>query len=110
MLAKLKDGEGRYQWQPSVTAGAPSTFQGVAVLQSENAPSTFTTGLYVGMVADFSKYYVFSFLGGAVEFKRFDEYHAGTDLGSTGQHAIRAQMYTDAGPVLEEAFARVTLT
>jgi HK97 family phage major capsid protein len=49
-------GTGDYLWQPSTQVGQPDTLLGVGVMSSEYVPNTFTSGLYVGMVADFSYY------------------------------------------------------
>ena len=101
-IAKLKDGEGQYIWQPSVTVGSPDVILGVGVVQSENAPSTFTTGLYVGLIWDMSFYWIADALD--MKIKRLVELYAETDqVGLIGRKA------SDGMPVLEEAFTRVTL-
>lgn len=56
MARKLKDGSGQYLWQPGLS-DQPSTILGRPYVMSEYAPSTFTTGLYVGMFADFQSGY-----------------------------------------------------
>jgi len=38
VIRKLKDGEGRYLWQPSVIAGEPATLLGKALLNPEGMP------------------------------------------------------------------------
>lgn len=102
MLAKLKDGEGQYLWQPSIVAGQPDRLETFPVLMSEYAPNTFTTGLYVGILGDFSNYWIVDALGMTVE--RLDELYAATN--QVG-FILRAEL--DAMPTLEEAFARVKL-
>ena len=57
-IAKLKDGNGQYIWQPSKQVGDPDRLLGNPVYQSEYASNTFTTGLYVGVFGDFSKYFI----------------------------------------------------
>ena len=47
-VRKLKDGDGQYLWQPGLAGGQPSTIVDRPFSMSEYAPSTFTTGLYVG--------------------------------------------------------------
>ncbi|HUU96345.1 MAG TPA: phage major capsid protein [Phycisphaerae bacterium] len=101
-LRKLKDGEGRYIWQPSVVAGTPDTILTRPVMQSEYAPSTFETGLYVGIVGDFSQYWIVDALNATIQVLL--ELYAATNQNG---YYIRAE--SDAMPVLEEAFVRVTL-
>ena len=57
-IAKLKDLEGRYLWEQAIKAGQPDTLLGFPVYMSEYAPNTFTTGLYVGILGDFSYYWI----------------------------------------------------
>jgi HK97 family phage major capsid protein len=38
VIRKLKDGEGRYLWQPSVIAGEPATLLGKAIMNPEGMP------------------------------------------------------------------------
>lgn len=100
-IRKLKDGNGQYLWQMGL-AGAPDTILEVPYLMSEFAPSTFTTGLYVGIIGDFTFYYIADSL--ALEFQRLDELYAGNS-----QVGFIARLESDGMPVLEEAFARVKL-
>lgn len=102
-ISKLKDGEGQYQWQPSTQAGQADRLLGFPFLVSEFAPSTFTTGLYVGMLADFSHYWIADALSMTIQ--TLVELHA-----LTNQNGIIGRLETDGQPVLEEAFVRVTLT
>lgn len=101
-ISKLKDGEGRYIWQPSVQVGQPDRLLNLPISESEYAPNTFTTGLYVGMLADFSKYWMVDAL--TLTIQVLMELYAATN--QTG-YISRAE--SDGMPVLEEAFARVTL-
>jgi len=103
MIRKLKDGEGRYLWQPSVTAGQPNTILDRPYFQSEYAPSTFTTGLYVGVVGDFKQYHIAE-VTGTLEVQRLTELYA-----ETNQIGYIGRMEADGMPVLAEAFARVKL-
>lgn len=100
-IRKLKDGNGQYLWAAGL-GGKPDTILEVPYLMSEFAPSTFTTGLYVGIIGDFRFYYIADSL--ALEFQRLDELYAGT-----GQVGFIATLESDGMPVLEEAFARVKL-
>jgi HK97 family phage major capsid protein len=101
-IAKLKDGDGQYIWQPSVIAGQPDRILNSPLVMSEYAPNTFTTGLYVGMFADFSNYWIADAL--AMEIQRLVELYA-----VTNQVGIIGRMQTDGMPVLAEAFVRVKL-
>jgi HK97 family phage major capsid protein len=69
---------------------------------SEYAPSTFTTGLYVGILGDFSKYWIVDALD--MEMQRLVELYA-----ATNQIGFIGRKETDGMPCLEEAFVRVTL-
>lgn len=102
MIRKLKDGEGQYLWQQGITAGAPDTILGFPVKESEYAPNTFTTGLYVGCLGDFSFYWIADALN--MQVKVLNELYA-----ETGQIGYIGRKETDGMPVLEEAFVRVTL-
>jgi HK97 family phage major capsid protein len=102
MLAKLKDGEGQYLWQPSKTEADPDMLLGRPVNMSEYAPNTFTTGLYVGIFGDFSYYWIADALD--MQIQRLVELYA-----ATNQTGMIGRMETDGMPVLEEAFARVKL-
>lgn len=102
MLAKLKDGDGRYLWSGSIVAGEPDSLLNVPVLVSEYAPNTFTTGLYVGILGDFSQYWIAEALDMTVQ--RLVELYA-----ETNQVGFIGRMELDGMPVLEEAFARVKL-
>jgi HK97 family phage major capsid protein len=101
-VAKLKDGEGQYLWRESVRAGEPDRLLGLPVYMSENAPSTMTTGLYVGIIGDFRNYWIADCLN--QELQRLDELFA-----ATNQVGLVIRSETDGMPVLAEAFARVTL-
>jgi HK97 family phage major capsid protein len=101
-IAKLKDGNGQYLWRESVRVGEPDRVLGVPVFMSEYAPNTFTTGLYVGMIGDFSNYWIADAL--TLEFQLLNELYA-----ATNQVGLIGRLESDGMPVLEEAFVRVTL-
>lgn len=93
---------GQYLWQPSRQAGEPDRILGVEFIESEYVPATFTSGLYVGAVGDFSNYWIADTLD--MELKRLDELYAETNqTGFIGRH------FVDGQPVLAEAFVRVQL-
>lgn len=101
-IAKLKDGDGQYIWQPGLVAGTPDRLLQFPVNMSEYAPNTFTTGLYVGILGDFSNYWIADSLSMTVQ--RLNElYAANNQIGFIGR------LESDGMPVLEEAFARVKL-
>jgi len=101
-LAKLKDGEGLYLWEPSVRAGEPDRMLNFPVFMSEYAPNTFTSALYVGLLGDFSHYWIADSM--AMEMQRLVELYA-----ETNQVGIIGRLETDGMPTLEEAFVRVKL-
>lgn len=101
-IAKLQDDTGRYLWQPSVQLGQPDMLEGIPVFTSEYAPNTFTTGLYVGMIGDFSFYWIADALDFTVQ--RLEELYA-----ATNQTGFIGRMESDGMPVLAEAFVRVKL-
>lgn len=102
-IATLKDSQGRYLWRESVRTGDPDTILGFPVNMSEYAPNTFTTGLYVGMVADFSNYWIADAID--LQIQRLMELYA-----ATNQDGFIGRKETDGMPVLSEAFVRVKLT
>ena len=101
-IAKLKDGEGQYIWSESVRVGEPDRLMNFPVHMSEYQSNTFTTGLYVGILGDFSQYWIADSL--ALQITRLVELYA-----ATNQVGYIGRMELDGMPVLEEAFARVTL-
>ena len=102
-ISQLKDTQNRYLWEPSNQVGQPDMLLGLPVISSEYVPNTFTTGLYVGMVADFSQYWIADGLD--LEIQRLEELYAETNqIGFIGRQSC------DGMPVLAEAFARIRLT
>ena len=57
-LAKLKDGEGNYLLRSDVTKAEAKSLLGYPIDESEFVPSTFTSGLYVGALIDWSTYWI----------------------------------------------------
>lgn len=101
-IAKLKDGNGQYLWRESVRAGEPDTLLNRPVMMSEYAPSTFTTGQYVGLLGDFSHYWIADALD--MQIQVLKELYAETD-----QTGYIGRLESDGMPVLGEAFARIKL-
>lgn len=102
LIAKLKDGNGRYMLQDSVQQAEPDRMLGAPVLLSEFAPNTVTTGLYVGILGDFSQYWIVDSLD--VEVLRLEELYA-----RNNKDCFLARMMSDGAPVRAEAFVRVKL-
>lgn len=100
-IRKLKDGNGQYLWTAGLS-GQPDRILEVPYEMSEYAPSTFTSQLYVGMIGDFSWYWIAESL--RFELQRLDELYA-----ATNQVGFIGRLEVDAMPVLEEAFVRVQL-
>ena len=101
-LAKLQDDQGHYLWQPSMQLGQPDMISGIPLAVSEYAPNTFTTGLYVGILGDFSYYWIADALDFSIQ--RLEELYA-----ATNQTGFIGRLESDGMPVLEEAFVRVKL-
>lgn len=101
-VRKLKDGEGQYLWAPGLAGGEPSTILDRPFHMSEFAPNTFTSGLYVGIIGDFSNYWIAE--AEMLELQRLVELYAAND-----QTGFLGRMWVDGMPTLGEAFARVTL-
>lgn len=99
-VALLKDAENRYLLQPNFRDGEGEVLMGKRLVISEYAPNTFTTGLYVAVLGDFSQYYIADSL--SLTIQRLNELYAETNqIGYIG----RAQV--DGMPALSEAFVRL---
>ena len=70
---------------------------------SEYAPHTFTASQYVGIIGDFSNYWIADALD--MEMQRLLELFA-----ATNQIGLIGRMESDGMPVLSEAFVRVQLS
>ena len=101
-IRKLKDGNGDYLWKSGIADGRPATILGLPYDESEYCPSTMTTGLYVGILADWSQYYIVDCLG--MNIQVLDQLYA-----ATNQTGYIARMEVDAMPMDENGFVRVTL-
>jgi HK97 family phage major capsid protein len=102
MISKLKDGDGQYLWRPGITDGDPDKLLNLPFTETEWAPNTFTTGLYVGILANWNWYWICDGLD--LGMQRLVEKYA-----EQNQVAFLVRRKTDAMPVLEEAFSRVKL-
>lgn len=101
-ISKEKDGDGNYIWRESILSSEPDRLLGIPVISSEFAPNTMTTGLYVGMFADFSFYWIVDAL--LMELQVLDQTKAKQNI---LEYILRAE--TDGQPMLAEAFARIKL-
>jgi HK97 family phage major capsid protein len=101
-IAKLKDGNGQYIWRESVRVGEPDRVLGFPTFMSEYAPNTFTANQYVGVLGDWSYYWIADSL--MMDFQRLLELFV-----ATNQVGIVGRLESDGMPVLEEAFVRVKL-
>lgn len=103
MLAKIKNGEGQYVWQPSVIMGQPDMLIGNPVNMSEYAPNTYTTGLYAAVIGAFNVGYMICDAD-SIFIQVLKELFA-----ATNQIGFIVDYFGDGAPVLPEAFARVKL-
>ena len=99
-IRKFKDFQGQFIWSPGLTSGEPDRILNRPFYMSEYAPNTQTTGLYLGIVGDFSNYEIVDALD--MQLQVLMELYAETN--QVG-YILRAE--TDGMPVLAEAFARV---
>ena len=97
----LKDNDGQYMWRPGLRDGEPDTILGMPVIESEFAPNTVGTNLYVIVLGDFKKYYKFAYWKN-VEIQLLVEKFAGKNqIGYLG-HTL-----ADGMPTLGAAFTRL---
>ena len=101
MIRKLKTGDGEYLWKPGLT-DRPDTILEIPVEESEYVPNTFTTSLYVGILGDWSFYWIADALN--MNIQVLAELYA-----ETNQNGYIGRKETDGMPVLEEAWVRVKL-
>ena len=101
-IAKLKDADKRYIWEQSVQVGQPDRLLGRPFYMSEFAPNTFTAGQYIGIIGDYSFYWIIDALD--MQLQRLVELYA-----ETNQIGYIARKEGDGTPVMPSAFARVQL-
>lgn len=105
-VRKLKDTTNNYLWAPGLgpggglTGGLPPTIVDVPYVVSEYAPGTITTGLYTGIIGDFSFYWIAE--ATQLELQVLMELYA-----ASNQVGYIGRMELDGMPVLEEAFSRM---
>lgn len=94
-IRKLKDGNGQYIWQPSLTAGQPDTILNRPVKTSAYVP-TIAAGAKTIAFGDFGYYWVADRQGRS--FQRLNELYA-----PTGQVGFKASQRVDGKLILPEA-------
>ncbi|MFM9634375.1 phage major capsid protein [Streptomyces galilaeus] len=98
-IRKVKDAEGQYIWKPGLS-DKPDTILEIPFILSEFAPSTLADDDYIGMLGDFSFYWIVDAL--QFEVQRLVELYA-----QTNQIGFIGRAECDGMPVLEEAFVRL---
>lgn len=94
-IRKLKDGNGQYIWQPSITAGQPDTILNRPVKTSAYVPTIAAAAKTIAF-GDFGYYWVADRQGRS--FQRLNELYA-----ATGQVGFKATQRVDGKLILAEA-------
>jgi len=94
-IRKLKDGNGQYLWQPSITAGQPDTILNRPVKTSAYVPTIAAAAKTIAF-GDFGYYWVADRQGRS--FQRLNELYA-----ATGQVGFKATQRVDGKLILAEA-------
>lgn len=103
MIRKLKTTtSGDYVWRAGLAADKPDTILDLPFQSSEYMPHTFNTTCYVGVLGDFSFYWIADAMDMSIQV--VDQLYA-----ATNQTGYFARLKCDGMPVLEEAFVRVKL-
>lgn len=101
-VAKLKDKNDQYIWQPSTQDGQPDRLFGHAVNMSEYAPNTYTAGLYAAVLGDFQYYWIMD--ADELYLQVLKEAFA-----TKNQVGYLFDYFGDGAPVCGEAFARLKM-
>ncbi|MCR5621408.1 MAG: phage major capsid protein [Treponema sp.] len=99
-LLLLKDKNDQYLWRSGLTVSDPDILDGAPVIESDFVPNTMTTGLYVGMFGDFSRYWM-TMVDSIAITRLTEKYYP-----SVGFSALA---YADGQPVMAEAFTRIKM-
>ena len=89
-------------WEPSIVLGEPDRLLNIPVRQSDFAPNTVAASAYVGILGDFSHYWIVD--GDTLEMQILNELYA-----VNNQNGYLFNYFGDGAPVLAEAFSRVKL-
>lgn len=100
IVSKLKDSQNNYMWLPGLREDEPDRLLGFPVDESERSPNTFTTGQYVGLLANWNFYEIADALD--MEIQVLQELYA-----ATNQVGYIGRLKTDGMPTVEEAFVRL---
>lgn len=100
---QLLDSQNRPIFDAGDQVGMKDTLMGMPIMYSEFAPATFTTGLYVAVLGDFS-YYTIAEVSDAFYIQRADELKM-----LTNQVVFKGYNELDGSPVLAEAFTRLRM-
>lgn len=100
IIRKIKDDNGQYVWQPGLSADRPDMILDLPYEVNEYVPNTFTNGNYVGMLGDFSFYWIADAL--SMDIQRLVELYA-----ETNQVGFIGRLETDGMPTLAEPFVRL---
>jgi HK97 family phage major capsid protein len=101
-ISRLKDGIGNYLWRDGLSQDDPDRLLGIAVVENEFAPNTFTTGQYVGLLGAFYFYWICDSL--EMDLMTLVEKYA-----ESNQIAYVARRKVDGMPQIAEAFVRSKL-
>jgi HK97 family phage major capsid protein len=96
----FKDTYGQYLWRAGLASDKPDTILDVPLAISEYAPSVKTTGSYIAVLGDFSKYAIAQV--NEMKIQRLVERYA-----DTSEVGFLARWFVDGAPILGEAFARL---
>lgn len=76
-IMKLKDSQGRFQWQPSYQAGQPDRISGVPIFPNNYMATAPVSTAKTILCGDFSKFFIRE---GNLRIRRFDELYGESDL------------------------------
>lgn len=94
-IRKLKDGQGRYLWEPSTQVGMPDSILGYPVIENSNMASTFATGNKIIVFGDLSYYKIRDVA--SITVQRLTEKYAETNQDAFIAFARTDGMLLDAG-------------
>jgi HK97 family phage major capsid protein len=106
-VMKLKDTAGQYIFTDgagvgnALAIGTPMQLKGRPLYETESAPSTLAAGTYAAVFGDFNYYRIYDFLNLQIQVLDQDPYASAGELGYV------MHRYSDAAPVLAEAFSRL---
>ncbi len=99
-VRKIKDANDQYIWRAGISADQGDLILDLPYILSEFAPSTMTDNDYIGMLGDFSYYWIVDAL--QFEVQRLVELYA-----TSNQIGFIGRQESDAMPVMEEPFVRL---